>query len=108
MEVRVNMEEESLEEVAVGGAIWRLLLYITEWPQNMLRVFGKDEATVTERDQTELYVLLLDRIDRELESEGDCLWRAFVSLEGSLLLWNQCLLLPLCLNTSSLCLMISL
>lgn len=52
------MEEEleSLEDVAVGGEIWRLLLYVTEWPQNMLGVFEKDEATVRERGQTELYV----------------------------------------------------
>ena len=53
----MNMEEEleSLEEVAVGGEIWLLLLYITEWPWNMLGVFEKDEATVRERGQAELY-----------------------------------------------------
>lgn len=34
------MEEEleSLEEVAVGGEIWRLLLYFTEWLKNMREV----------------------------------------------------------------------
>lgn len=54
------MEEESLEKVAVGGAMWWLLLYITEWPQNMLGVFEKEEATVRERRQTELYVFYCD------------------------------------------------
>lgn len=53
-----------------------------------------------------LSLLLWDRIDRELKSEGNCLWRAFVFLEGSLQLWNSCL--PLCLNTGSLCLIICL
>lgn len=28
-------ELESLEDVAVGGEIWQLLLYVTEWLKNM-------------------------------------------------------------------------
>lgn len=34
------MEEEleSLEEVALGGEIWRLLLYVTEWLKNIWEV----------------------------------------------------------------------
>lgn len=34
----MEAELESLEEVAVGGEIWQLLLCITEWPKNMQEV----------------------------------------------------------------------
>lgn len=66
------MEEEleSLEEVAVGGEIWRLLLYVTEWLKICRRFWERWNYCKKKLDWA-LTVLLWDRIDKELKSEGD-------------------------------------